>query len=287
MQCSKDFPVTDIDAGPGDHTRIQLEGSYAEGELDGRQDGSDPITNVLLDASDFTEHGGFDSQATLEVDVRNWEVGLRALTDARADASGVGTPSLMIFGGAASQDYDASMLRCFPATRCFEDFVRHDVDSWYVGVEAAVAATVNLTPALTLTLGGRVAGLYFDADMDGEDCEDNSETAGCNAARTSSVDDGLNAVTYRGGGFGGVSYDFGGASVGIMGTADYVPMADIVNPSSRTIEAFSSIRLVRRTSDECRLKAGIASTIPVYPELHAWSGRCGVNGYRPGFVGIY
>ncbi len=46
----------------------------------------------------------------------------------------------------------------------------------------------------------------------------------------SEVSDGLSAVTYRGGGFVGLNYDFGGASIGIMGTADYVPMAYIVNP---------------------------------------------------------
>ena len=140
----------------------------------------------------------------------------------------------MVFGGVASQDYDANILHNFtcPPT-CFENFARQDVDSWYVGVEAAFAGTVNLTSAVTLTLGGRVAGLYFDADMDGEDCHDAVEDEpGCDDAGEgrSSVSDGLEAVTYRGGGFVGVNYDFGSASIGIMGTADYVPMADIVNP---------------------------------------------------------
>ena len=98
-------------------------------------------------------------------------------------------------------------------------------------MEYAFAATKNLTPALTFTLGGRGAGLYFDAHMDGEDCLDSdSGTPGCQVGSTSSVSDGLTAVTYRWGGFVGVNYDFGGASVGIMGTADYVPVAEIVNP---------------------------------------------------------
>ena len=67
--------------------------------------------------------------------------------------------------------------------------------------------------------------------MDGNDCIDGSLVSGCDGGLgTSSVSDGLSAVTYRGGGFVGVNYDFGIASVGIMGTADYVPMADIVNP---------------------------------------------------------
>jgi hypothetical protein len=222
-----------IDAGPGENTRIQLEGSYAEGDLDGRQFRPSPGANdvyILLGVSG----GGVileDSLATLDVDVRGWEVGMRALTDSLTGTSGAFTPSLMVFGGAATQDYDAIMIDLFPCPDCFENFARQDVDSWYVGVEAAVAGTVNLTPALTFTLGGRVAGLYFDADMDGEDCLDGEGgTPGCQPGGTSSVSDGLEEVTYRGGGFVGLNYDFGGASVGIMGTADYVPMADIVNP---------------------------------------------------------
>ncbi len=230
-----------VNAGPGEHTRIQLEGSYAEGDLDGRQfrpPGAGTRSYVLLDASSSVNISN-DSEATLDVDVRGWEVGVRALTDSLTGTSGAFTPSLMVFGGAASQEYDVNMIDDFPCNpNCFENFARQDVDSWYVGVEYAVAATVNLSPAATFTLGGRVAGLYFDADMDGEDCLDTDNTAdpGCNAGRTSSVSDGLDAVTYRGGGFAGVNYDFGGASIGITGTADYVPMADIVNPRSRTFD---------------------------------------------------
>ena len=224
-----------IDAGPGEHTRIQLEGSYAEGDLDGRQARPDGGANdgyILLDKSGASIIIG-DSEAKLGVDVYSWEAGLRALTDAGTDTSGALTHSLMIFGGATSQDYDANILSgtsCPPT--CFESFVRQDVDTWYIGVEAAIAVTVNLSPAATFTLGGRVAGLYFDADMDGTDCLDTGNPAdpGCSGALTSSVSDGLTAVTYRGGGFVGVNYDLGGVSVGISGTANYLPMAEIVNP---------------------------------------------------------
>ncbi len=219
--------------GVGEHTRIQLEGSYAEGDLDGRQFRTSAGVDVFVLLDGTGQPGiGEGSEATLDVDVRGWEAGLRALNDARSDTRGAFTPSLMVFGGAASQDYDAIMIDFIPCTECREHFARQDVDTWYVGVEAALTGTVNLTPALTFTLGGRVAGLYFDANMDGDDCiDDDSRTPGCNGREgTSSVSDGLDAVTYRGGGFVGVNYDFGGASIGIMGTADYVPMADIVNP---------------------------------------------------------
>ena len=225
-----------VDAGPGQHTRIQLEGSYAEGDLDGRQTRKGETSgalNILLNAANNSAGNINVSQETLDVDVHGWEVGLRALTEQATDTSGAFTPSLMVFGGAASQDYDAKMLaQCFPfVPPCRENFARQDVDSWYVGVEAALTGTMNLSPAVSLTLGGHVAGLYFDSNMDGRDCTDgNAGVVGCDGQRTSSVSDGLDAVTYRGGGFVALAYDFGGVSIGIMGTADYVPMADIQNP---------------------------------------------------------